>query len=350
MKCLDRFKKKMQLNGGSLRNEYIYNNKMLLNETFEDDASFPLGVYFWELGVNDYDQKEPLKIRFYNRRFSAANGTTMKFQTLYDTPVVIGDIIYCSKSDEYWICTEVFDIDSIHWQGKFTKCNWMLKWQKKDTGEILIYPCYDINSTQYNSGETANRIFTIGTSQHMLTLPCDENTVVITTPQRFYLDKNTINPTSFIVTQNDTTSYNYGSKGLVKITVTEHPNDNEHDRPDLGICDYIDISKVDKNNSQKNFVSKAVISYDTTVIKSGGDSQFFVGKFYDDNGLYISDIQAHWSIVSDFTDKLKISQSDNQIGIGIDDDSYVDEEFKLILSDESGQYSSSLVIQIESLL
>lgn len=349
MKCLDRFNKKMELSGGSLRNENINDSIMLLNETFEDDASLSLVVYFWELGIEEY-YGNPLKIRFYDRKFSAANGTTMKFQTLYDTPVEIGDIIFCSNSDEYWICTEVFDINSIHWQGKFTKCNWFLKWQKKDTGEILVYPCYDINSTQYNSGETSNKNFVVGTSQHMITLPCDENTVVLATPQRFYLDKNPIHPISYIVTQNDTTSYNYGSKGLVKVTVTQYPNDNDRDRPDLGICDYIDVDKIDKDNSKNNFVSKAVISYDTTVIKSGGDSQVFVGKFYDENGFNIADIPAYWFIISDFTDKLKVSKFGNQIEIGIDDDDLVDEEFKLVLSDESGQYTSSLIIQIESLL
>ena len=43
-------------------------------------------------------------------------------------------------------------------------------------------------------------------------------------------------------------------------------------------------------------------------------------------------------------------ESNNEIIIGIDDDTYVDEEFKLILSDDKGNYSSSLIVKIESLL
>ena len=225
MRCLDKFKTKMNYSGGSLRNENIYNSKMLLEETFSDDASFTLGVYLWELGVKSYDNKEQIGIRLFDRSFSAANGWTVKFQTLYDNPIVTGDILYDSNKDEYLICTEVFDIDSVHWQGKFTLCNWILKWQNKN-GKILEYPCYDMNTTQYNSGEQSNRQFTIGSSQHMVTLPCDENTVVLSTPQRFYLDKNKDNPTSYIVTQNDTTSYNYGKKGLVKVTLYEYPNNS----------------------------------------------------------------------------------------------------------------------------
>ena len=349
MKCLDRFNRKMQLSGGSLRNENIINSKHLLEETFDDDASLTLGVYFWELGIKSYEGKNPIRIRMYKRSFSNANGVMVKFQTPIDIPVLVGDIIYCSKSDEYYICTEVFNIDDIHWQGKFTLCNWILKWQDK-TGRILEYPCNDINSTQYNSGETSNRQFTVGSSQHMITLPYDENTVVLSSPQRFYLDRDTKNPTSFIVTQNDTTSYGYGKKGLVKVTLMEFAQDSATDRPDLGICDYVDIDNFETDNADNSFVSKSVIYYDTTTIKSGGDKQVFTGKFYNDDGQEITDIIPRWKIICDFIDTLNIEKVNNQIIIGIDNDDYVDEEFKLILSDASGHYSSTLIIKVESLL
>jgi len=353
MQCLSRFNKRMSLSGGSLREESIFNTRELLKETFADDPSFTYGVYFWKLGLKEYQHELPVGIRLYGRTFSAANGVTVKFQTLHDTPVVVGDIIYDSNEDEYLICTEAFNIDGINYKGKFTLCNWMLKWQKKD-GTILEYPCYDMNSTQYNSGEQSNRNFVIGSSQHMITLPCDENTVELSTPQRFYLDKATINPTSFIVTQNDTTSYNYGKKGLVKVTVYEHPSNSETDRPDLGICDYIDVNAT---NTIEDIccckASKAVIEYSTTVIKSGGDSQMFIGKFYDEKGNEVDGIVPHWTIVCDFSDKLQVKEIDNCLSIGIDDDSYIDEEFKLICSNgnnESDVLSSTLIIKIESLL
>ena len=252
----------------------------------------------------------------------------------------------------------------MNYEGKFTLCNWMLKWQKKD-GTILEYPCYDMNSTQYNSGEQYNRNFTIESSQHMLTLPCDENTVELCTPQRFYLDKVTTNPNTYIVTQNDTTSHNYGKKGLVKVTVYAHPSNPETDRPDLGICDYIDVTNQNttetmllKNANRSVSESlyktlKAVIDYDTTVIKSGGDLQMFVGKFYDEKENEVMDVTPHWTIVCPFSDKLIVQETDNGVSIGIDDDSYIDEEFKLVLSDEdknSNITPSSLLIKIESLL
>ena len=368
MRCLDRFNKRMNISGSSLREEYIFNTKELLKETFADDPSFTFGLYFWRLGLKEYTHENPIGIRLYSRTYSAAQGVTVKFQSLCDTPIVVGDIIYDKKQGEYLICTEAFDIDGIHYKGKFTLCNWILKWQKKD-GTILEYPCYDINSTQYNSGEQYNRNFSIGSSQHMITLPCDENTVELSTPQRFYLDKAVTNPTTFIVTQNDTTSYNYGKKGLVKVTVMEHPNNPETDRPDLGICDYIDMSNqnttettifesVNKDATENivetsDRVLKAEIGYDTTIIKSGGDSQMFIGKFYDEKDNEVQGVIPHWTIVCDFSNKLIVKEFDNGLSIGIDDDSCIDEEFKLILSDDNKNYNttpSSLLIKIESLL
>lgn len=357
MRCLDKFNKKMSYSGGSIRKEGILSTRELLKETFADDPSYALGVYFWKLGLKEYDNESPIGIRLYGKSFSAANGVTVKFQTLHDTPVVVGDVIYDTKEDQYLICTESFNIDDIHFKGKFTLCNWMLKWQNKD-GKILEYPCYDMNATQYNSGEQYNRNFTIESSQHMLTLPSDENTIELRSPQRFYLDKATVNPSTYIVTQNDTTSYNYGKKGLLKLTVFAHPNNLETDRPDLGICDYVDMSAgsssagttIEKYHCR---ASKSVIEYETSIIKSGGDSQVFIGKFYDDKGNEVTGLVPHWTVVCDFSEKLKIEEFDNCLSIGIDDDLYIDEEFKLICfseNDEDNIKPSTLIIKIESLL
>lgn len=337
----------MQISGSSIRNENIINSRILLQETFEDDASLRPNVYFWELGVNKNDYTNNVKIRMYDRKYSAANGCLIKFQTLIEDKVEIGDILYDSDSDEYLICTESFNIDDIHWQGRFTLCNWILKWQDSN-GRILEYPCYDSNTTQYNSGESPNKLFTIGSSQHALILPYDENTVILSNPQRFFLDKSTINPTSFMVTQNDNTSHNYGSKGLVKLTVMECANNNATDRFDLGICDYISEDDLKTDNSDNAITFKSVISYDDLIIKSGGDKKRFIGKFFDEKGNEV-DIDANWKIACSFSEALIVEEKHNELLIGIDNDDYIDEEFKLVLSDSDGNYSSSLIIRVEAL-
>lgn len=349
MRCLEKFNRKMSLSGGSLRNEKIRNSQLLLEEVFADDPSFTPGVYFWELGRWDFDGQPDVPIRIYKRTYSSAQGNTRKFQTMIDTPVVVGDVLYDSDEDVYMICTESFKIDGIHWQGKLTLCNWILKWQNKN-GDILEYPCHDINSTQYNSGEQSNRQFTIGSSQHMITLPYDENTVILSNPQRFFLDRNTVNPTSYIVTQNDTTSYNYGTKGIVRVTVLECANNHETDRIDLGICDYIDKKELETDNADGKFIAKSVISYDTNIVKSGGDIQEFIGRFFDSYGNEVEIVNPVWKIICDFEDALQIERIGNKLRLGIDNDDYVDEDLKIVFSDDKGLFSSSLIIRIGSLL
>lgn len=346
MDYFDKFKRKMDLSGGSLKNENIINSRLLLKETFKNDASFTSHIHLWNSGVNPHKEIDSIGIRMYERRFSSANGVTCKFQTQINNPIIVGDILYNSRTKEYFICTESFNINEIHWQGKLTLCNWILKWQNKN-GDILEYPCYDINSTQYNSGEQSNKQFTIGSSQHMITLPCDENTIALSSPQRFFLDKNKVQPTSFIITQNDNTSYNFGKKGIVKITLYEYPKNSETDRPDLGICDYIEQKK--KNDYIDN-IEKSIIHYKTKVIKSGGDAQTFTGEFYDNQGQKITHIIPKWKIICDFKNYLEVEQCQNQISIKIDNDNFVDEDFKLILSDENGNFPSELIVGIESLL
>lgn len=349
MRCLDRFNRKMALSGSSIRNEVIKNSKELLKETFADDPSFTSGIYFWQPSTHSYADPNELPIRLYGRSFSNANGVVVKFQTLIDNPIVVGDMLYDSNDDEYLLCTESFNVDGVHWKGKFSLCNWILKWQNK-YGDILEYPCVDINSTQYNSGEQASAKMTIGSSQHMATLPYDENTIAIKSPQRFFLDRDTETPTSFIVTQNDNTSMFFGKKGLIKITMLECERNNDTDRPDLGICDYFEKDELKTNNADKNKVIKSVISYKTTTIKSGGSKQKFVGTFVNENGEEINGVSTNWEIICDFADSLIVNEEGNSLTIGVDDDSLIDEEFKLVLSDESGNYKSSIIIQIGSLL
>ena len=352
MKCLDRFNKKMSLGGGSLRNENIINSRNLLQETFSDDASLAQGIYLWRpelMRIKSYENEKPLTIRLYKRTHSNIEGVLYRFQTLYDTPIYPGDVIYDSCMEQYLLCRESFNIDNIHWQGKFLLCNWILKWQNKN-GDILEYPCYDMNSTQYNSGEKDGKVYTLGSSHHVLTLPSDENTIVLKHPQRFILDKEMEHPTTFIVTQNDTTAFNYGKKGLIKVTVIETPHNPETDRIDLGICDYIDKNKLVVDNSNDKYVSKSVISYDTNVIKSGGSKQKFTGNFFGKDGKEIVGIVPHWNIICDFSHALQAEEVGNQLLIGIDNDEYIDEEFKIVLSDVEGNYSSSLIVKVESLI
>lgn len=351
MDYLERFKKRMGNSGNSLKDAYANNARNYLNKVFDNDVSNIDGVYFWEHGkmkLEDYQNNTPINIRLYDEKFSTANGVTIKFQTKIDCEIAVGDILYVSEEDEFWICTYSKCVGKINYQGTLLLCNWVLKWQNRK-GVIFEYPCQDLNSTQYNSGEQSNQTFTIGSSQHIITLPSDENTIALNSKVRCYLDKNKEEPTVYRVTQNDTTSYNYGKKGLVKVTFFEDVRVSDTDRIDLGICDYIEVDE--KGNIDNTSVKKCVIEYATTQIKCGGTMKKFTAKFYD-NDEEVSGVKPVWEIIpSEIKDSFNIQKGEDSISIGTKDKNLIDETIGLKLSEESGEYTSqTIAITIKSLL
>ena len=173
---------------------------------------------------------------------SEVSGYQKEFTSLITAPVQHGDTFYNEDEGLYWICTEVMCKSGLYYDGKLTRCNNIIKWQDENK-HIFEYPVFDINSTQYNSGEFGDKTMTLGSSQHLLTIVADENTIALNHGRRFFWDRNTVDPTVFKLTQNDTTAMNY-DKGLIKITVTEDQYNPKTDSIENWLCDYFKVSTV----------------------------------------------------------------------------------------------------------
>ena len=192
--------------GGNIRQSKINDGKLLMNNQLMTDPSYNPNMVFWQFGVD------------------------------------VGDLLYDKKRNLYWICIESFDRDEILCAGKLVRCNYIMKWQDNDKN-TFEYPVFEINSTQYNSGEFSDKTMTLGSSQHLITAIADENTIALNHGHRFFWDRNTVDPTVFKLTQNDTTAMNY-DKGLVKITVTEDQYNPKTDSIENWLCDYFKVSTV----------------------------------------------------------------------------------------------------------
>lgn len=162
-------------------------------------------------------------------------GYQKDFTSLITAPVEHGDTFYNEQDKTYWICTEVICKSGLYYDGKLTRCNNFLKWQD-DSGKIFEYPVFDVNSTQYNSGVHGDKILTLGSTQHMLTIVADENTIALEHDKRFFNDRNTKSPTVFKLTQNDTTALNY-DRGLLHLTITEDEYNPQTDSIEDWLCD-----------------------------------------------------------------------------------------------------------------
>ena len=227
--------------GGNIRQSKINDGKLLMDNQLMSDPSYNPNMVFWQFGVN-VDELEFVPIKTFNEKYSAANGINLQFNALIDSPIVVGDLLYDKRRNLYWICIESFDRDEILCAGKLVRCNYIMKWQD-DNKNIFEYPVFEINSTQYNSGEFSDKTMTLGSSQHLITAIADENTIALNHGHRFFWDRNTVDPTVFKLTQNDTTAMNY-DKGLVKITVTEDQYNPKTDSIENWLCDYFKVSTV----------------------------------------------------------------------------------------------------------
>ena len=162
---LQLMKERIKQSGKSLYEEQIKDAQDILADGFTDDVSCAKHIFFWIPGEKP-QKGSHIYIKFYDRKYSSANGNMKSFLTHNNDKIEVGDYIYDEEENTYWICTESFHVDNIHYEGKFTQCNWVLRWQRPD-GTILEYPCLDLNSTQYNSGESGNNTLKLGSAQHM---------------------------------------------------------------------------------------------------------------------------------------------------------------------------------------
>lgn len=185
---------------------------------------------------------ETIDLNINRQTKSEVSGYQKEFTSLITAPVQHGDTFYNEDEGLYWICTEVMCKSGLYYDGKLTRCNNILKWQDENK-HIFEYPVFDINSTQYNSGEFGDKTMTLGSSQHLLTIVADENTIALNHGHRFFWDRNTVDPTVFKLTQNDTTAVNY-DRGIVKLTVTEDQYNPKIDSIENWLCDYFKVSTV----------------------------------------------------------------------------------------------------------
>ena len=185
---------------------------------------------------------ETIDLNINRQTKSEVSGYQKEFTSLITAPVQHGDTFYNEDEGLYWICTEVMCKSGLYYDGKLTRCNNILKWQDENK-HIFEYPVFDINSTQYNSGEFGDKTMTLGSSQHLLTIVADENTIALNHGHRFFWDRNTVDPTVFKLTQNDTTAVNY-DRGIVKLTVTEYQYNPKTDSIENWLCDYFKVSTV----------------------------------------------------------------------------------------------------------
>lgn len=267
------------------------------------------------------------------------------------------DYIECGDYMEFegrqWLCLRAYSFHNLYCSATFHSCDWKIYWVNKN-GEIKSQHVIDENSTQYNSGEASVLQMTLGSTQHMLRMQCNEDTLPIDSPMRFVIDRNIENPTCYKVTQNDNTTYNYG-KGLCCITVVEDRIDYTTDKlvtlddgTQVWICDYY---KIDASSNLEDILSNTDEERTVQAVISGnpklkiGYSKTYTLKITDEDGNDItSDTEFSWSVISDFSVEQNINE--NKITVQVNDEDYIERSFTVQAVDSNGDFLAEIRVTV----
>lgn len=237
--------------------------------------------------------------------------------------------MYIHRADgNYWLIESAIDNNGFYEKAVIMLCQYCIRWL--DTQNVVRERWVNIiNSTQYNSGEYSTNIVTLESSQYMLTVPNDPDAILIDDPIRIYMDYNTQRPNVWKVTQNDNTSYWYGTGGVCKITIAADEERLFDDRLKM-ICNY--DGEIEQNERLPN-VSSCAIDYGTDKNVPVGYKRTYKAKFFNGNGMEV-EATPIWSVTSSMFDvnKLSVTQDGNKCVVACDDNALIGQYFTLTLS------------------
>lgn len=225
----------------------------LFNSGFEDDEFWAYGQDgFQELldsaigsDVLIYDksiQKEPITVRaiVQNKTSDVYNSTVVR-QILCNIGVLkCGQYVECEGA--MWLVSALPDNNRIYEKAVLWKCKHAIRFISPLTGEIVKYPVYSTNSTQYGTGELEKTYMTVGEDQHLIYIPYNEETIKLDDQFRFLMDKNRESPSAYRITRVDPVSYAVGDErnedGLIQWAVLQTQFNDATDSKELMIADY----------------------------------------------------------------------------------------------------------------
>lgn len=322
----------------------------LANSIKED---FKTNLYYMESGVyKDLEMSKSYDVQIYDIK---TNEQKKKMFCSYPYETVQFDIgnyltfVYGGESTT-WLITSIDKANYYEVVGEIKLCNWPLKWQD-ESGTILSYPCVTSNRS---FDEKSGTVITLPSNQKYILLPFNEHTSKLKADKRFFVDRKNP-PTPYkIIGDTDTTSFNYGGKGLIQILVEQDvlkTTGEIIDNIELGICGYIKPTTlpppIDKMYS---IITCSNPSNQITIGSSSGRT--LTPLFYRDDVL-LDDIVAVWSysLPEGFENQFTISpvSGTNKLKIIVKDNiKLLGKTLVITVSNGSGEYMSSITLTIVS--
>lgn len=248
---------------------------------------------------------------------------------------------YIKDNGFIWMVSSMPDNNRIYEKAVLWKCVNSICFVSRTTGNIVTYPVYSVNSTQYGTGISEKTYLDVGDDQHLVYIPYNKETVLLDDDFRFIMDKNSANPTVYRITRVDTVSYAIGDEnfddGLIQWAVQEDQFNEATDSREKMVADYIE---------PKSGGSEVTVGVNATITLTDLDGDFTVA-IGEQKQIRVDCVDNNGNAVPGFTYRLEydipegaatVEETDGIITIqATDDNSSVGEQIVIrAISDDLG--------------
>jgi hypothetical protein len=329
----DLYNTRLNINGSSKRERDLNSMQNYISKHLPDSLSYK------SVKINDIDA---------SITFTGTSGDYILISSLPNESLKCGDVV--KYKNKIFLIIKINADDEVYTSGKMQECNWTLKFQSPD-GTILSYPCITSDKT---FSEDENDMITLGANKKSVLLSFDDNTVLLKNTDdktwRFFIDKNTTDPTPYeLIGAVDTTTFNYGDKGLIYFIVQQDQIQSD-DRKDLGICNYKEPVPTPElpDPDTTTVIVKIISETNDNKVRLGLPCNF-TATFTNELGEIVMDVQPEYTIDNPYNGKIVLTDNgDGTASIVVNENSYdlIGNEIELTCTELNSGFYSSIVLTI----
>ena len=240
--------------------------------------------------------------------------------------------MYIYYQDRYWLITGYPDNNGTYEKATLALCQCKIKWQN-DEGKIIERWCNGTSASKYDTGRTGNQYIILTSNNFTILLPDDDDTATLDN-KRVFIDRNIHNPKKvFQITRSDDILYLFGEThgGILSFIADKNELDLDRDRPDLGICDYIDPNRLSSTIPDSPSTENITGSISGNSNLKIGVPRYYTASFMKDGAeISLSSVSFEWKVESDFPISQTITGEHNEkIKLSVSDKDSIGKQFKL---------------------
>ena len=265
------------------------------------------------------------------------------FSTLPGETIDLGDILFWNNM--HWLVTQVDFDDELTRSGRIVQCNRQIRWQNRQTGEIIERWC--LATKPYTSNVDDGLVISNSNREYKIQLSYDEETILVDLDRRFLLEVIGGRPKAYKVTSVDTLTNRYqdidGGFLIWNLTQTEY--NPATDSAELMIADYFEPGA--QPPAETGMLRCSVSGRDTIWV---GAKRTYTATFLDENGGAVTGVPAVWSVVAPDATVEWTSDGDTAV-VEVVKDLQSGTRIQINLADAHGRYKpTSFYVEVVELL